>query len=211
MQFLSNLFGGNAFITAMLALVFVVALIVLGLWVLKITFNTSANLGRPRHRRLSVVDAVQLDSRRRVVIVRRDEVEHVILTGGAQDLVIESAIPAEVAAARRPQPSAPAPAQEAAPPPPPAPAEVPAPAFPPPAAQAAPPRPPMFRKPMSIRHTGLLRSVNFIDSARSTPKPGDNSAAARSDSAKTAVSSSNGQEQLGGTRAIGDGPAAEGH
>lgn len=45
--------------------------------------------GRGRHRRLTLVDAVALDGQRRLVLVRRDEAEHLILIGGANDLIVE--------------------------------------------------------------------------------------------------------------------------
>lgn len=71
--------------------------------------------GAPRARRLTVVDAAVVDTRRRVVLIRRDNVEHLVLIGGPTDVVIESRIgeaaaPAvaptvvEKPAAQRPQP-----------------------------------------------------------------------------------------------------------
>jgi hypothetical protein len=48
--------------------------------------------GRSRLPRLGVVDAFDLDRQRQLVIVRRDNVEHLIMIGGPNDLVIESQI-----------------------------------------------------------------------------------------------------------------------
>lgn len=48
--------------------------------------------GRERTKRLSVIDAAVVDSRRRVVLIRRDNVEHLVLIGGPTDVVIESRI-----------------------------------------------------------------------------------------------------------------------
>jgi hypothetical protein len=48
--------------------------------------------GRGRGSRLAVVDSVPLDARRRLMLVRRDAVEHLILIGGPSDVVIEPAI-----------------------------------------------------------------------------------------------------------------------
>jgi hypothetical protein len=42
--------------------------------------------------RLAIVDAFDLDRQRQLVIVRRDNVEHLLIIGGANDLVIESQI-----------------------------------------------------------------------------------------------------------------------
>ncbi len=49
-------------------------------------------IGRGRVPRLAVVDVMQIDRRRRLVLVRRDTVEHLILIGGPSDLVVEGAI-----------------------------------------------------------------------------------------------------------------------
>lgn len=45
--------------------------------------------GRNRRTRLSVMDATPVDARRRLVLVRRDDVEHLILIGGPTDVVVE--------------------------------------------------------------------------------------------------------------------------
>jgi flagellar protein FliO/FliZ len=110
MQFLTSLFGGseNTVFTAILALGIVLVLIVLGLWALKVFFKASTNLGRGRNRRLSVVDTVAIDPKRQLLIIRRDNVEHLILTGGPQDLVVETGIPVERQAPATRRPAAPA-------------------------------------------------------------------------------------------------------
>jgi flagellar protein FliO/FliZ len=99
MQFLTSLFGGaeNTALTAILALGIVLVLIVLGVWSLKLFFKASSNIGRGRNRRLSVVDSVAIDPKRQLLIVRRDNVEHLLLTGGPQDMVVETGIPVEPA------------------------------------------------------------------------------------------------------------------
>jgi hypothetical protein len=48
--------------------------------------------GRNRQPRLQVLDAAAVDARRRLVLVRRDGVEHLIMIGGPTDIVIESGI-----------------------------------------------------------------------------------------------------------------------
>ncbi|MCG6115322.1 MAG: flagellar biosynthetic protein FliO [Mesorhizobium sp.] len=48
--------------------------------------------GRNRRARLAVLDATAVDGQRRLVLVRRDDVEHLILIGGANDLVVEREI-----------------------------------------------------------------------------------------------------------------------
>jgi flagellar biogenesis protein FliO len=49
-------------------------------------------IGRGRVPRLAVVDAMPVDGRRRLVLVRRDNIEHLILIGGPTDIVVEQAI-----------------------------------------------------------------------------------------------------------------------
>ena len=45
-------------------------------------------------RRLEVVDHANVDSRRKLILIRRDDVEHLIMTGGPVDVVIETGIAA---------------------------------------------------------------------------------------------------------------------
>ncbi len=42
--------------------------------------------------RLAVTDAVSVDSHRRLILVRRDDVEHLIMIGGPTDIVVETGI-----------------------------------------------------------------------------------------------------------------------
>ncbi|MHA1157592.1 MAG: hypothetical protein ACTSP2_02430 [Alphaproteobacteria bacterium] len=79
---------------------------VFGLWTLTVLIVLLAamwafrrfsgvNLGRisrGRVPRLALVDAMAIDGRRRLVLVRRDNVEHLVLIGGPTDTVIETAI-----------------------------------------------------------------------------------------------------------------------
>ena len=48
--------------------------------------------GRTRQARLGLVDAFSLDGQRQLVLVRRDNVEHLIMIGGPNDVVLESQI-----------------------------------------------------------------------------------------------------------------------
>ncbi|WP_377289282.1 flagellar biosynthetic protein FliO [Rhizobium sp. SG2393] len=61
--------------------------------------------GRTRQPRLAVLDAAAVDTRRRLVLVRRDDVEHLILIGGPTDVVIESRI-VGASAGQQPAPAA---------------------------------------------------------------------------------------------------------
>lgn len=53
--------------------------------------------GKNRQPRLAVLDAAAVDTRRRLVLVRRDDVEHLIMIGGPTDIVIESRIVTQAA------------------------------------------------------------------------------------------------------------------
>ncbi len=48
--------------------------------------------GRNRQPRLAVMDQTPVDTRRRLVLIRRDNVEHLLLIGGPSDVVVEQAI-----------------------------------------------------------------------------------------------------------------------
>lgn len=71
--------------------VIIVALIIFRL-VRGMTTGAFISGGRNRKARLAVMDATAIDPRRRLVLIRRDDVEHLILIGGANDLVIEQDI-----------------------------------------------------------------------------------------------------------------------
>lgn len=88
-----------------LLLVFATA-IVGGLWGYRAytTGDTSFNFAwlfppRPEPR-LGIIEQVSVDSQRKLVLIRRDDVEHLIMTGGPLDVVIETriAIPRQDAA-----------------------------------------------------------------------------------------------------------------
>lgn len=80
--------------TFLFALIFVIGLIALMAVVLR-KFSPSARLAarvKGSRRRLAVVEAASIDSRRTLVLVRRDETEHLILLGHTQDVVVENNI-----------------------------------------------------------------------------------------------------------------------
>lgn len=183
MQFITGLISGsgNTWISAAFALGIVLVLIVLGVWLLKLLFNASGKVGRGRNRRLAIVDSMSIDPKRQLLIIRRDDVEHLILIGGPHDMVIETGIAlAEQPAAqptRRPIPTVPgrkpvAGTKPVAPQPAPAAAPTPVVAAPP-LVTAAPGTvlaelqkqglPTNQRAHVSLRHTGLLRPVSEME------------------------------------------------
>ena len=80
MQFMTSLFGGseNTILHSAFALGIVLAMIVIGLWLLKLLTRGTSAMGRAR-KRLMVVDTATVDGKRQVVIIRRDNVEHLIM------------------------------------------------------------------------------------------------------------------------------------
>lgn len=70
--------------------------VVLGAMVLRGYLNgtspTAGIFGPKPERRLDIVEQSTLDGRRRLVLIRRDDVEHLIMTGGPVDVVIETGI-----------------------------------------------------------------------------------------------------------------------
>ena len=215
MQFLTSLIGGsgNTLLNAALALGIVLLLIVLAMWILRLVMNASNNVVRGgSRRRLAVVDTLQVDGKRQLVIIRRDNVEHLILTGGPQDVLIEGGIAAEgqplvsrpIAGGRRtgsPQPNVQQPAQPMPQMPPQlqrapvpqraAPLEA---VSPVPSNDMVPPRSPLERlrelgrggqrRSASLRHTGLMRPVSRMEPGL-IPANSDNSVQLHTDSATT--------------------------
>jgi hypothetical protein len=82
-------------VLAVAALLFVVALGALLVWAFK-TFFGGASGGqgfmRPRDKRLGVIETATVDAKRKLLLVRRDDVEHLIIVGGPIDLVVETGI-----------------------------------------------------------------------------------------------------------------------
>jgi flagellar protein FliO/FliZ len=59
---------------------------------------------RGRQPRLAVIDTAAVDVRRKLVLIRRDSVEHLLLIGGPSDIVVESGISRTATVAREPRP-----------------------------------------------------------------------------------------------------------
>jgi hypothetical protein len=87
------------------AFVAVLALIGVVLWLVRRFAGNrlGASTQRGRMPRLAVIDAAAVDGRRRLVLVRRDNVEHLLMIGGPTDIVVEPNIVRAVAGAGREQ------------------------------------------------------------------------------------------------------------
>ncbi len=74
------------------ALILVVAMIFAAAWIAK---RLGLGGGIPRNRgkkRLAIEEVLSLDGKRRLVLIKRDGIEHLLMIGVNDDLVIETAI-----------------------------------------------------------------------------------------------------------------------
>lgn len=106
-EWLSGLVGDSA--ANIVGFILIFAIILGGIFVVlsiirRFSGGTFASNGRTgRQPRLSVMDAAAVDSRRKLVLIRRDDVEHLLLIGGPTDVVVEQNIVMESRANARSQ------------------------------------------------------------------------------------------------------------
>lgn len=103
LQWLDSVAGPGyaaAILWTFVALVLVVIVLLIIKLIRNLTFGTFVAGGRNRKTRLAVMDATAVDSHRRLVLVRRDDIEHLLLIGGPTDVVVERDI--RLSALRRP-------------------------------------------------------------------------------------------------------------
>jgi flagellar protein FliO/FliZ len=88
-----TLFGSGMPLAARFFIAFLVVLGLIGLtaWLVRrFGANRLGGVGaRGRQPRLAVIDAATVDGRRRLVLIRRDNVEHLLMIGGPTDVVVE--------------------------------------------------------------------------------------------------------------------------
>ncbi len=88
-------FGFATYMRFALALIFVLALIgVLVAVARRFGFGYASPSKKGHNRRLSIVEIMPIDTKRRLVLVRRDKREHLILLGQTSETLIEDAIQA---------------------------------------------------------------------------------------------------------------------
>ena len=82
---------GEGQLGIVVAVFLVLALIGVLAWLVRVfrSERTRAASRRARQPRLAVIDAAVVDGRRRLVIIRRDNVEHLLMIGGRADIVVE--------------------------------------------------------------------------------------------------------------------------
>ncbi|HEY4191245.1 MAG TPA: hypothetical protein VGM46_01240 [Mesorhizobium sp.] len=93
----------RAILWTLAALILLVVVLVIVKLIRSMTFGTFVAGGRNRKTRLAVMDATAVDSHRRLVLVRRDDIEHLLLIGGPTDVVVERDI--RLVGSRRPAPA----------------------------------------------------------------------------------------------------------
>jgi hypothetical protein len=93
---MDSLFGaeGSLIVRFVVAFVIVLALIGLTFWLIRRFGGARVGNGAQKGRqpRLAVIDAAPVDGRRRLVLIRRDNVEHLLMLGGPSDIVVEQNI-----------------------------------------------------------------------------------------------------------------------
>ena len=111
-----SLFGLPLAARFFIAFLVVLALIGLTAWLVRrFGSNRLGGTARGRQPRLAVIDAASVDGRRRLVLIRRDNIEHLLMIGGPSDVVVEANIVrAAGAAPREPGRIEPPPARETA-------------------------------------------------------------------------------------------------
>lgn len=73
------------------ALAFVLVLIWLVTWAVR-RFGLVRAMPRGGSRRLAVIEVAPVDAKRKLILVRRDDTEHLVLLGPTSDVIVESAI-----------------------------------------------------------------------------------------------------------------------
>jgi flagellar protein FliO/FliZ len=84
----------DSYLRFLLALVFVLALIALVSWLVR-RFGLTGATAAPRSkagRRLGIVEILPVDAKRRLILLKRDGVEHLVLLGSSSETLIESRI-----------------------------------------------------------------------------------------------------------------------
>jgi flagellar protein FliO/FliZ len=106
-----TLFGADMPLAVRFFLAFLIVLALIGATAWAVRRFGAGRLGsntRGRQPRLAVIDYASVDGRRRLILVRRDNVEHLLMIGGPTDVVVEpnivraTAAPRDVPGARTP-------------------------------------------------------------------------------------------------------------
>jgi hypothetical protein len=101
---METLFGAEMPLAVRFFIAFLIVLGLIGATAWAVRRFGAGRLGhagaRGRQPRLAVIDSAPVDGRRRLVLIRRDNVEHLLMIGGPSDIVVEPNIVRAVAAPR---------------------------------------------------------------------------------------------------------------
>lgn len=92
---MTNILGDSKFLNFMAYGLLLLIVLAMAFWLYRLFFGPrirGLSAGRSRQPRLGVVDSYDLDAKRQLVLIRRDNIEHLIMIGGPNDVVIESAL-----------------------------------------------------------------------------------------------------------------------
>lgn len=88
-----ELFDSQLVIRLILGMVFLLALLTFGLWTMrKSGIGGGFQKVRSKNKRASIVEVQAIDPKRRLIMIRRDNVEHLLLLGPHTDILIEGNI-----------------------------------------------------------------------------------------------------------------------
>ena len=83
----------STYLRFILSLVLVLGMIFAAMWALRrwgAGFLNASPMGGGKSRRLALVESLSLDARHKLVLVRRDDCEHLLLLGADGDLLVEA-------------------------------------------------------------------------------------------------------------------------
>ena len=83
----------SSYLRFLLALIFVVGMIGALAYVAKRSLPMFRTINTGPTRRIGIVEVTGLDARRRLVLLRRDDVEHLVILGPTSETVVEKNIP----------------------------------------------------------------------------------------------------------------------
>ncbi len=131
---LSSILGTDGSPLLSYLIVFLIMVVLLSLFALgakrfargRLTLGGNGGSGRSRQPRLGIVDIYELDRQRQLILLRRDNTEHLLLVGGPNDVVVErnivrtgtARVAAELADRSEPETEAPLPLPAGTEPPP---------------------------------------------------------------------------------------------
>lgn len=82
----------NDYLRFIAAFIFVIALMG-GLWLILKKLGLSGPMVPTSKRRLKVVESLAIDSRRRAVLIQRDDTQHLVILGPTGETVVETKVP----------------------------------------------------------------------------------------------------------------------